>query len=123
MTSTSVALSRRHFLKLSAMAASTGLLAACIAPGAAPTQSGTGAAQEAVNVVVWYQDWDGANRIMDKAKADARAPRGGVGGYVSWSLSRLLFVRDSSTLASGAGLSNRFALGFQHLLRRAGDGL
>ena len=68
------ALSRRQFLKLSAVAGGAGLLAACAAPAAAPSQpaSGEAAAPPAsgpVNLVVWYQDWDGANRIMDGAKA------------------------------------------------------
>nr|HMN30323.1 ABC transporter substrate-binding protein [Caldilineaceae bacterium] len=68
------AVSRRRFLKLSALTAGVGLLAACAAP-VAPGQ--TGAAGEGapaqsgpVNVVVWYQDWDGANKIMNKAKED-----------------------------------------------------
>lgn len=68
------ALSRRQFLKLSAVAGGAGLLAACAAPAASPGQSASGeaaapAASGPVNLVVWYQDWDGANRIMDGAKA------------------------------------------------------
>jgi ABC-type glycerol-3-phosphate transport system substrate-binding protein len=65
------ALSRRQFLQLGALAAGTGLLAACAVP-VAPGQSGGAAPAESgpVTVVVWYQDWDGANRIMNKAKED-----------------------------------------------------
>ncbi len=67
------AVSRRQFLKLGALAAGTGLLAACVAPGAAPAQpaeaeGGAPATEGATTIVVWYQDWDGANRIMDAAK-------------------------------------------------------
>lgn len=69
----SVSVGRRQFLKLSAMAGSSALLVACVAPAAAPAaQSGGEAAAPAsagpVSVVVWYQDWDGANRIMNAAK-------------------------------------------------------
>jgi ABC-type glycerol-3-phosphate transport system substrate-binding protein len=69
------ALSRRQFLKLGALAAGTGMLAACVAPGSAPASTGAEGAPAgdgAVNVVVWYQDWDGANRIMTAAQ-EARA--------------------------------------------------
>lgn len=68
--------SRRQFLKLSALGASAAALAACAMPAAAPAgEAGESAAAptgEAVDIVVWYQDWDGANRIMNAAK-DARA--------------------------------------------------
>jgi ABC-type glycerol-3-phosphate transport system substrate-binding protein len=69
--------SRRRFLKLSAFSAGATLLAACAAPAVAPASSSGEAAAapsttESVDVVVWYQDWDGANRIMNAAK-DARA--------------------------------------------------
>lgn len=70
------AFSRRDFLRLSAFTAGAGLLAACAAPVAAPgqgsAQTGEGAPAAAgpITVVVWYQDWDGANRIMNKAKED-----------------------------------------------------
>jgi ABC-type glycerol-3-phosphate transport system substrate-binding protein len=69
------ALSRRQFLKVSSFAAGATLLAACVAPGAAPAGSegeAAAPADGAVNVVVWYQDWEGANRIMNQAK-EARA--------------------------------------------------
>lgn len=76
-THRTLGLSRRRFLQLSALAAGTGVLAACAAPGAAPAPAASDQASEsapaeaaATNVVVWYQDWDGANRIMDQAKAD-----------------------------------------------------
>jgi hypothetical protein len=65
------ALSRRQFLKLGALAAGTGVLAACVAPSGAPASTGAESAPAgdgAVNVVVWYQDWDGANRIMNAAQ-------------------------------------------------------
>ena len=67
------AVSRRQFLKLGALAAGTGLLAACVAPGAAPApateaEGGAPATEGATTIVVWYQDWDGANRIMNAAK-------------------------------------------------------
>jgi ABC-type glycerol-3-phosphate transport system substrate-binding protein len=68
------ALSRRQFLQLSGLTAGASLLAACVAPTAAPASGGAAeaapAGEEAVNVVVWYQDWDGSNRIMNKAKED-----------------------------------------------------
>lgn len=69
--------SRRQFLKLSAMGASAAVLAACAAPAVAPTggeasESAAAPAEGTVDVVVWYQDWDGANKIMNAAK-DARA--------------------------------------------------
>jgi ABC-type glycerol-3-phosphate transport system substrate-binding protein len=67
--------SRRQFLKLSALGASAAALAACAMPAAAPAgeagESAAAPAGETVDVVVWYQDWDGANRIMNAAK-DAR---------------------------------------------------
>ncbi len=78
-------LSRRSFLKLSAGVGATTLLSACVAgvspeaaeqeaptpipeeptpvPTAAPRVYGEGSTE----VVVWYQDWDGANRIMAAA--------------------------------------------------------
>ncbi|MBX3011309.1 MAG: extracellular solute-binding protein [Caldilineaceae bacterium] len=65
--------SRRRFLQWSALGTSAALMAACAAPGAAPT-GGTAESSEVapaagtVDVVVWYQDWDGANRIMNAAK-------------------------------------------------------
>lgn len=74
--SSSHALSRRQFLKVGALVAGTGVLAACAAPAAAPAASSSGGAAApaaaATSVVVWYQDWDGANKIMKAAK-DARA--------------------------------------------------
>jgi ABC-type glycerol-3-phosphate transport system substrate-binding protein len=65
-------LSRRQFLKWSALTAGGGLLAACVAPGPAPSSGEAPAApaQEPITVVVWYQDWDGANRIMNAAQAE-----------------------------------------------------
>jgi len=62
--------SRRQFLKLSAVGAGASLLAACAAPGAAPeapaAADGSAApSTAAIDLVVWYQDWDGANRIMN----------------------------------------------------------
>ena len=68
--------SRRQFLKLSAFGASAVALAACAAPAVAPageaSEGAAAPAEGAVDVVVWYQDWDGANRIMNAAK-EARA--------------------------------------------------
>jgi len=65
-------LNRRGFLKLSGLAAGAGLLAACAAPAAPAAAPAAGAdsaatvpAAAATNVLVWYQDWDGANRIMN----------------------------------------------------------
>ncbi|HXF60336.1 MAG TPA: substrate-binding domain-containing protein [Caldilineaceae bacterium] len=63
-------LNRREFLRLAGAATGVGLLAAC-AP--APVQQGTtgeeaaAPAAAATTIVVWYQDWDGANRIMNWA--------------------------------------------------------
>lgn len=66
--------SRRQFLQLGAMTAGASLLAACVAPGGAPASSAEGGeaagTAEKINIVVWYQDWDGSNRIMDKAQKD-----------------------------------------------------
>ena len=56
--------SRRQFLKVGAGMGALTVLAAC-APVA--TDSGAGGAaemEEPIDLVVWYQDWDGANRIM-----------------------------------------------------------
>ena len=67
--------SRRQFLQWSALGAGTAALAACTMPAAAPageaSESAPASTGETVDVVVWYQDWDGANRIMNAAK-DAR---------------------------------------------------
>lgn len=71
MTAKTSALSRRQFLQIGATAAGVSLLAACVAPSGAPAAGGGApAADTKVNIVVWYQDWDGANRIMNKAKED-----------------------------------------------------
>ncbi|CAN5683008.1 hypothetical protein BH10CHL1_BH10CHL1_37380 [soil metagenome] len=52
--SSSHALSRRQFLKVGAMVAGTGVLAACAAPAAAPVAGGAAApAAAATSVVVW----------------------------------------------------------------------
>ena len=70
--SSSHGLSRRQFLKVGALAVGTGLLAACTVPAAAPAATGGQAAAPAAaktSVVVWYQDWDGANRIMKSANS------------------------------------------------------
>lgn len=68
--SNSQAVSRRQFLKIGALAAGTTVLAACAAPAAPAATGGQAAAPAAAktSVVVWYQDWDGANRIMKAAK-------------------------------------------------------
>lgn len=64
---------RRQFLRMSGFTMGAGLLAACAAPAAAPASTGEessggeAASAAAVEVVVWYQDWDGANRVMDWA--------------------------------------------------------
>jgi len=64
-------LNRRGFLKLSGLVAGAGMLAACaapVAPAAAPAAGGNAAAATPAggktSILVWYQDWDGANRIM-----------------------------------------------------------
>ncbi|MBV7327943.1 ABC transporter substrate-binding protein [Chloroflexi bacterium TSY] len=63
--SSQTTISRRGFLKLSAGTSAAALLAACT-PVAAPSGGAeSGAASEAIELVVWYQDWDGANRIMN----------------------------------------------------------
>jgi ABC-type glycerol-3-phosphate transport system substrate-binding protein len=68
------ALNRRTFLKLGGLTLGAGALAACtapVAPAAAPAEGGDEAATgEKTNVVVWYQDWDGANRIMNWVKPE-----------------------------------------------------
>src|SRR5262245_33411386 len=67
----SYSLNRRGFLKLSGLAVSASVLAACaapVAPAAAPSAGGNAVgatpSSENTGVLVWYQDWDGANRIM-----------------------------------------------------------
>ncbi len=60
--------SRRQFLKVSAGMGALTMLAAC-APVA--TESGEAADMaEPIDLVVWYQDWDGANRIMGWVKPE-----------------------------------------------------
>lgn len=58
--------SRRQFLKLSAGMGAVAALAACTPPmvpqAAAPAVA---PAAETVDLVVWYQEWDGANKIMN----------------------------------------------------------
>lgn len=77
------ALNRRDFLKLSGLAIGAGALSACVAPAApsgAPAE-GEGAAAPAgdeTHVVVWYQDWDGANRIMNWVKPEFEKTHEGV---------------------------------------------
>lgn len=66
----SAVLSRRQFLVLAAAATTTGVLAACAAPVAAPTTGGQQPAEANIPLVVWYQDWDGANRIMNWVKPE-----------------------------------------------------
>lgn len=56
--------SRRQFLKVSAGMGALTMLAAC-APVATDMDAGMAdAMEEPIDLVVWYQDWDGANRIM-----------------------------------------------------------
>ena len=56
--------SRRQFLKVSAGMGAAAMLAAC-APVATESDAGMAdAMEEPIDLVVWYQDWDGANRIM-----------------------------------------------------------
>lgn len=66
--------SRRQFLQLSALGVSAAALAACAMPAAAPAgEAGEAAAApagEKVDLVIWYQDWDGANRIMNWVKPE-----------------------------------------------------
>ena len=56
--------SRRQFLKVGAGLGALTMLAAC-APVATDIGAGSAdAMEEPIDLVVWYQDWDGANRIM-----------------------------------------------------------
>jgi ABC-type glycerol-3-phosphate transport system substrate-binding protein len=78
-------LNRRDFLKLSGLALTAGTMAACaapVAPAAAPAASGDTAAAapstEGTSVVVWYQDWDGGNRIMNWVKPEFEKTSEGV---------------------------------------------
>jgi len=61
--------SRRQFLKLGAGIGAMTALAACVpvAPQVASQAGASGAEAnvEAIDLVVWYQEWDGANRIMN----------------------------------------------------------
>ena len=62
--------SRRQFLKVSAGMGALTMLAAC-APVATDSGAGDSAAMaEPLDLVVWYQDWDGANRIMGWVKPE-----------------------------------------------------
>lgn len=71
-------LSRRSFLKLSAAVGSTTLLAACT-PTDAPSESSESAPGSATSeIVIWYQDWDGANRIMNWAKPEYEEAHEGI---------------------------------------------
>ena len=69
-------LNRRDFLRLSGLALGAGALSACtapVAPASAPAEGATGEAAPAgdhTTVAVWYQDWDGANRIMNWVKPE-----------------------------------------------------
>jgi ABC-type glycerol-3-phosphate transport system substrate-binding protein len=67
-------ISRRQFLQLSALGAGAAALAACAMPAAAPAgetaESGAAPAGEKIDLVIWYQDWDGANRIMNWVKPE-----------------------------------------------------
>ncbi len=54
-------MSRREFLKVSALATGTSFLAACVAPSSAPAaqqgaSGGQAASKAPVEIVVWYQD-------------------------------------------------------------------
>lgn len=63
--------SRRQFLKASAGVSLAAFLAACTPTGApngdssSDGESDSAGSAEAKELVVWYQDWDGANRIMN----------------------------------------------------------
>lgn len=65
-------ISRRGFLKLGAGASAVALLAACtpVATTSESGESGSTADAAATELVVWYQDWDGANRIMNWVKPE-----------------------------------------------------
>ncbi len=65
-------MSRRGFLKLGAGASAVALLAACtpVATTSESGESGSTADAAATELVVWYQDWDGANRIMNWVKPE-----------------------------------------------------
>jgi ABC-type glycerol-3-phosphate transport system substrate-binding protein len=97
-----MALSRRQFLKVSSFAAGATLLAACVAP-AAPSGEGEAAApaEGPINVVVWYQDWDGANRIMNKAKEDRAATHPNVNIELTPIAYSDLFAKMLPAIASG----------------------
>ena len=63
-------LSRRQLLKVGAGVGAAAMLAAC-APVATETGGmGSDAMDEPIDLVVWYQDWDGANRIMGWVKPE-----------------------------------------------------
>lgn len=71
-------ISRRGFLKLSAGAGATALLAVCT-PVAAPSGGvESSAATESIELVIWYQDWDDANRIMNWVTPEYQADHEGV---------------------------------------------
>lgn len=70
--------SRRQFLKVGAGMGALTVLAACT-PVA--TETGGAAAdemEEPLDLVVWYQDWDGANRIMGWVKPEFEKEHGDV---------------------------------------------
>lgn len=57
--------SRRQFLKLSAGLGAITALAACSPVAPQADAPGAVVTAEAIDLVVWYQEWDGANRIMN----------------------------------------------------------
>lgn len=56
-------LSRRSFLHLSAATAGSGLIAACVAPAAAPDSSGESMAEEAIEIRLAEGSWVGPEGI------------------------------------------------------------
>ncbi|MDE0181816.1 MAG: twin-arginine translocation signal domain-containing protein, partial [Caldilineaceae bacterium] len=57
-------LSRRQLLKAGAGLGAAAALAGCAPVGPDAGMDGAAAMAEPIDLVVWYQDWDGANRIM-----------------------------------------------------------
>jgi ABC-type glycerol-3-phosphate transport system substrate-binding protein len=75
-------MSRRGFLKLSAGAGTVALLAACTPVATQTEETTTGADAAATELVVWYQDWDGANRIMNWVKPEFEEAQPGVADWL-----------------------------------------
>ena len=70
--------SRRQFLKVSASMSALTMLAACTPVAPQVGTSDVADEAEPIDLVIWYQDWDGANRIMNWVKPEFEKEHGSV---------------------------------------------